>query len=142
MRQSKRTAADTYQARFEGARWAVAMREVDWRQFCSLPNAANDRLTVVLDHFCAHGEGDLPRSAFSWMSASASDPKDVRCGAFEARGVVIHGRRASSDARNIFFVTRITVDQPPDVQPRRRKRASDPRQGALPFNKTDKGERT
>jgi hypothetical protein len=118
-------------ARFSGARWTVAMCDKDWREFCAVSAEANFRLTVVLERFCDHGEDNLPNGALRWMTPDSNRLPAAVTGAFEARGVVLHGRRAPSGSGETFFVTQIVVDPPapPPAPPRRRNR--DDRQGFL-----------
>jgi hypothetical protein len=142
LRHPRRAAAEIPLARFEGARWNVAMCESDWRIFCErISSAANERLTVVLEHFCAAGEDDLPGGSLRWMTPLPSDPPGVAMGAFEARGVVLHGRKAVSGGRDTFFVTQIVVDQPQPTRPSGRRRNSDERQGFLPLRQPGEGDK-
>ena len=134
MRRATRTLADTYQARFSGTRWTIALRGEDWKRFCALPLAVNSRLTAILEHFCEHGDSDLPRGSFAWLARTASDPPDVMQGAFEAHRVVIYGRRATAGSENSFFVTEVVADLPADpaCSPKPRGKTN-PRQGRLPL---------
>lgn len=133
MRQPRRAAAEIPQTRFTGAVWTVAMCDRDWGEFCALPLEANLRLTVLLEHFCASGEDNLPTSALRWMTPDEADPQSQNAGAFEAKGVVLHGRKASGSTGPAFFVTRIIVDPPPVAPLPRRKRNNDDRQEFLPL---------
>ena len=131
MRQSRRAAAEIPQARFSGALWTVAMCDKDWQEFCAVPSEANERLTVVLEHFCEFGEELLPGASLRWLTADAGDPPSADLGAFEARGVVLRGRRAPTGGGWTFFVTQVAVDPPPAAPSGRRKRNTDDRQGFL-----------
>lgn len=129
--------AEIPQARFTGPRWTVAMCDKDWQEFCALPPEANERLTVVLEHFCEFGEEHLPGSSLRWLTADAGDPPSADVGAFEALGVVLRGRRASTGGAWTFFVTQVAVDPPPATPPDRRRRNTDDRQGFLPLPAAD-----
>lgn len=141
MRQPKRKAAEIPLARFEGPRWAVAMCEGDWVRFGDdVPSEANERLTVIFEHLCRYGEDHLPKGVLRWMTPRVGDHAGVVTGAFESRGVVVHGRRSVVEGRATFFVTGIVVD-PPAVEPeqgrgrgRGRARGQDGRQGLLPLD--------
>ncbi len=107
------------------------MRGPDWDVFTeTICLAARLRMTVVMEHFCDHGEQDLPRGAFRWLSKSEGILDAVREGAFEAHGVVLRGR--ASD--RVFFVASIEIDvatPPPNIRPTRP--LNDPRQPSLPL---------
>lgn len=135
MRQPRRVAAQLPLARFTGTRWIVAMCEADWSIFrYEVAPEANERLTAVLESFGENGEGDLPRGSFRWFARAADDPVGVELGAFEALGVVLHGRRSVIDGRDAFFVTRIVDDGPPPARPKRKRRDHDDRQSNLPLD--------
>jgi len=108
------------------------MRDAEWNNFAAIGcPTARARLIVMLEHFCDHGERDLPAGAFHWLPRSAQVPGAARQGAFEARGVVVRGH--ASD--RIFFVTSISID-PGDLPPTPRGRVvqTDARQGQLPLS--------
>ncbi|MBB3693539.1 hypothetical protein [Sphingomonas sp. BK580] len=106
-------------ARVEGRRWAVAMRDAEWERFgTAICAAARLRLTAVMEHFCDHGERDLPRGAFRWLTASGRPRGAAREGAFEARGTVLRGHATD----RVFFVTEIAVDPTVPAPPGRRRR--------------------
>jgi hypothetical protein len=116
------------------------MDEHHWQLFSrKIPAEANERLTVVLESFCESGSDDLPRACFRWFARADRDPAGVQMGAFEARGVVLQGRRAFIDGHNAFFITKITVDAEPQDNRRRRRRLSDDRQQDLPFEQPTRG---
>ena len=118
----------------------VAMCEHDWNIFQQQISAeANERLTVVLESFCEYGDVDLPPSCFRWFMPTDDDPVGVEMGAFEAKGVVLHGRRAVNTGGDAFFVTKITLDAQLPPNGGRRGRARDDRQRDLPFEQTDAG---
>jgi hypothetical protein len=134
MRQPKQLAAKLPLARFIGTRWIVAMCETDWSKFRhGIASEANERLTVVLESFSEDGEAELPRGSFRWFARTSSDPVGVEMGAFEARGVVLQGRRAVIDGRDAFFVTNIVNDAPPPLPAKRKRRERDDRQAVLPL---------
>lgn len=135
MRRPRRAAAELPRARFLGRRWIVAMCEHEWSVFQhAIAPGANERLTAILDSFCEDGEADVPPSAFRWFAPADGDPIGVEIGAFEAKGVVLQGRRACVEGRDAFFVTSISVDaQPPQPEGRRSRRVPDERQRLLPL---------
>ena len=134
MGQVKRAAAKLPLARFQGERWTVAMCEPDWSKFCGgITTDACLRLTAVLESFCADGEADLPPGCFHWFARGQDDPAGVDQGAFEARGVVLIGRRAVIDGKETFFVTKVVDDSTPPAHTRRKPRQLDQRQRQLPF---------
>lgn len=95
-------------------------------------------------HFCEIGHADLPPGLFSWSKVASPGAERTVVGAFEARGVVVRGRRAVLDRRDAFFVTGIEVD-PPTSGPRARPRpkGADDKQGRLALTEPPiKGERT
>jgi hypothetical protein len=141
MRQPRLAEAEIPKARFVGALWTVAMCEKDWQDFCAAPSNANERLTVVLEHFCEHGADNLPGASLRWLTPVAGDPASAHQGAFEARGVVLRGRRAPNGAGGMFFVTEIVVDAPPAGPTTRHRRNADDRQGFLPLGSVGDGER-
>jgi hypothetical protein len=137
-RQQGRVAADFPQVRFSGPRWDVLMCESEWKRFYQeVDRSAYARLTAILEFFCENGPDDLPKGAFRWFMRPSNDEQpDVVYGAFEARGVVLQGRRAVMDSRERFFINSINED-PPDIpnQDRRlRTKLVDPRQSSLQFN--------
>lgn len=108
------------------------MRDAEWNDFVAIGcPTTRARLIVMLEHFCDHGERDLPGGAFHWLPRSAQIPGAARQGTFEVRGVVVRGH--ASD--RIFFVTSIAAD-PAAPLPARRGRAAqaDTRQGQLPLS--------
>lgn len=109
------------------------MREADWQTFrYGLPGLASERLTAILESFVETGEGDLPGNSFRWFTPGRDEPAGVRSGAFEAHGVVLHGRRAAIGGLNAFFVQKITID---DAEKASRKlRKIDERQVQLPLD--------
>jgi hypothetical protein len=116
------------------------MRGKDWKKFCALPAITFSRLTAILEHFCDHGEADIPRATFSWFTRTAADPPGTLHGAFEARGVVLNGRRAPHVSGHCFYVTEISVD-PTSAETSASKRVRiDRRQGRLPLYDEPKGE--
>jgi hypothetical protein len=132
----RRRNAELPTERFIGPRWMIAMWEAEWSVFQNaIEPEANERLTVILESFCEEGDSGFPRGRFRWFAPSVNDPPGVEIGAFEARGVVIHGRRAFSNGRDAFFVTKITIDTQPTPARGRRSRISDERQCDLPFDK-------
>lgn len=133
MRQSRRAVAEIPQARFSGALWTVAVCDKDWQDFCAVPSEANERLTVVLEHFCEFGEINFPGATLRWLTPDAGDVPGAQHGAFEAHGVVVRGRRAPNGSAHTFFVTQVTVDPPPPVPVKRKRGNIDERQGFLPL---------
>lgn len=122
--------------RFVGPRWMIAMCDAEWSVFQNeIEPETNERLTATLESFCEDGDSDFPRGRFRWFAPSVTDPPGVEIGAFEVRGVVLHGRRAVCNGRDAFFVTKITIDSQPVPTRGRRSRASDERQSNLPFDK-------
>jgi hypothetical protein len=114
----------------------IAMCEAEWSIFqYGIEPEANDLLTVIMETFCEEGDFDFPRGRFRWFARATDDPRGVDVGAFEARGVVLEGRRAFINGRDAFFVTKITIDTPPVPRRGRRYRTSDVRQRNLPFDK-------
>ena len=139
MRQPRRTAAEIPQARFAGARWTVAMCNKVWPRFCDVPTKANLRLSAILEQFCEHGDANCPPGWFRRVPPDSCDAPGAELAAFEACGVVLHGRLASVGLGGTFFVTRVTVDATPDGPLRRRGRAPDERQGQLPLRPGENG---
>lgn len=138
-RRKVRIAAEMPLARIIGSRWDVAICETEWATFLHIIDPkARDRLLVVLDHFCDHGDANLPRLAFRWLANDMEKTGAARQGAFEARGVVVRGRAAPSGKRPTFFVTSIEQDPPatPMGPKSRRARSSDGRQSRLPLTFT------
>lgn len=130
----RRCNAELPTGRFVGPRWMIAMCESEWNIFRNeIPPEANERLTVILESFCQDGASDLPRGCFRWFGPAVGDPAGVEIGAFEARGVVLRGRRAFSNGRDAFFVTKITIDAQPPSKRGGRRRTRDERQSDLPF---------
>jgi len=135
MRQPRRVAAELPLARFTGARWIVAMCETDWGKFrYEIAPETNERLTAILESFSEDGEADLPRGSFRWFARAPHDPIGVEMGAFEARGVVLHGRRAVIDGRDAFFITGVVDDAPSPGPAKRKRRERDERQTLLPLD--------
>lgn len=131
-RRTGRVAAELPQPRFNGACWVVVMCEQEWVRFKSgISYQAYFRLTASLEKFCEDGPDDLPRRSFRWLSSYGRDPGAARQGAFEAHGVVLHGRHGVTEGRDTFFVTDIVEDpldgRPPSLPPT-------DRQHRLPFN--------
>lgn len=125
--------------RVTGRRWSVAMRDAEWNEVVGIAcPTARARLIVMLEHFCDHGERDLPANCFNWQSRGAQKPGTARQGAFEARGVVLRGH--ASD--RVFFATSVEVDPAAPAAPRRGRRGQDDdRQGQLPLARiTPQGE--
>jgi hypothetical protein len=118
------------------------MCEDEWSVFQNqiLPEA-NERLTVIFESFCEDGPTDLPESCFRWFAPSHDDPPGVEIGAFEAKGVVLLGRRALINGRDAFFVTKLTVDPQPQPKRGRPPKGTDYRQRDLPFEQTNPGGR-
>lgn len=132
-----RNVAEMPLARIDGRRWAVAMCETEWVLFVQgIAAPARNRLRAILEHFCQHGEDDLPRGCFRWLSSSTQIPGAAVLGTFEAHGVVLRGRAARIDERAMFYVTAIDVDPSPEPsgqRPKRSRKRNDPRQERLPF---------
>jgi hypothetical protein len=118
-------------ARIVGRRWTVAMRDADWERFSTgTCTSARLRLTVVLERFCDHGERDLPRGAFRWLSSPDRPKGAAREGAFEARGTVLRGHATE----RVFFVTEVGIDPvAPAPASRGRGKRDDPAQRQLPL---------
>lgn len=118
-------------ARIVGRRWTVAMRDAEWERFAAdTCTQARLRLTVVMERFCDHGERDLPRSAFRWLSSPERPRGASREGAFEARGTVLRGHATE----RVFFVTDVGIDPvAPPPAPRGRRKSVDSGQRQLPL---------
>lgn len=126
-RHDRRNAAMLPTTRFSGRRWSVAMRDPDWDRFVERPcRDARMRLTVVLERFCDHGERDLPRGAFRWLTPSERSGGASREATFEAWGTVL--RCHATD--RVMFVDAIGIDPPPEPSRRgaARRGGSDQRQ--------------
>lgn len=109
------------------------MGETEWVLFCSgIGLDARTRLLAVFEHFCDHGEADLPGRTFGWLSQRGEAQSASRQGAFEAHGVVVRGRAAEAGKERVFFVNEISVDPAPPTA-RRSRRTDDRRQARLPF---------
>lgn len=122
-------------ARFSGERWVVAMNETDWLTFCALPAAANCRLALMFEHFCRHGDGDLPKACVRWMTPAANAASLRNMGAFEAYGVIVQGRRVAQGSPGTFHVTDIFSESFKPPAHRARQTRSDDRQAPLPFKR-------
>lgn len=136
-RREQRAAAEMSLARIIGRRWGVAMCETEWTKFSDgICLDAKVRLLAFFDHFCDHGEVNLPRGAFRWLSSAEEAPGTARQGAFEARGVVVRGRAAPAGKQRMFFVTSIDLDPPAPAGPPKKQRghAQDACQARLPLN--------
>lgn len=128
--------------RFEGLFWDVAMCSREWAALEGVGIDANTRLVALLRHFCSKGDDALPGRAMRWMSRSA-DPTAPLSGAFEAHGVVLHGRRGVLSGRDTFVVTEIIIDPPGETTrpPRVSRRSPEDVQGRLPLHIHHTGER-
>ena len=126
-------------ARFTGARWVIVMDDEQWRFFShDVPAAANERLTVLLEHLAEHGEGRLPRPGLRWLGQAVAENRGA---SIEARGCVLSGRVSVVEGRTHFFISQITLDDPEPApsRPTRRKRNFDDRQGAFTFDHSKSG---
>lgn len=137
MRQPRRAEAEIPRTRFTGALWAIAMCEKDWQDFCAAPSDATDRLSAVFEHFCEYGGDNLPGTTLRWLTPTPNDPTSENQGAFEAKGVVVRGRRVQNAACGTFIVKQIVVDRQPPVAPLRGRRGKDDGQGVLPLGPVD-----
>lgn len=137
MRQPRRAEAEIPRPRFTGALWTVAMCEKNWQDFCAAPSDAIDRLSAVFEHFCEYGGDNLPGTTLRWLTPTPNDPASENQGAFEAKGVVVRGRRLLNAAGGTFIAKQIVVDRQPPVPPLRGRRVKDARQGVLPLGPVD-----
>lgn len=125
-------------ARFSGPCWVVVMDDDLWDRFrTAVPTAANERMTIKLEHLAAFGETDMPRPRLRWEQ-DAADPGGA-IAYIEARGTVLRGTVSTVDGRRHLFVRSIAVD-PAEERPttgRRRGRPPDERQGRLKLRDED-----
>ena len=107
------------------------MRDAEWDGLCAAGCAsARSRLCSALEHFCDHGDRDLPPSCFRWLSRADRSPGAARQGSFEARGVVLRGHATD----RVFFVTAVEIDAAQPPRPSRPRRSNaDPAQRQLPL---------
>lgn len=98
------------------------MREGEWDLFCDIGNRdAKDRLTALMQHFCACGDANLPEKAFYRISG-ASEPPLAYMFAFQAFGIEIRGRKALVGSKRTFFVVEVAGENPaPDRSSRTRR---------------------
>ncbi|MEH3036189.1 MAG: hypothetical protein PGN23_06815 [Sphingomonas adhaesiva] len=109
-----------------------------WDRFRTLvPAAANERLTVKLEHLAQRGEADMPRPRLRWDQASVEPGGAVA--SLEARGTVIRGTVSTIEGRRHLFVRSIAVDPAEErpATPRRRGKPPDERQGRLKLRDED-----
>ena len=129
-RRDVRPRAGMAATRVTGRRWSIAMRDAEWDLFGSdACAAARDRLLVVLESFCDHGDRKLPGSCFRWLTRSSRGRETARHGSFQAYGVALRGHATD----RVFFVTSIEIDPAPPL-PARRTRRGEPDQRQLPLS--------
>jgi hypothetical protein len=115
------------------------MTDAIWDQFSLIPPAANIRLTVALESLAKRGDENVPGRGFRWVGKSS--PPSPQLIEMEAHGVVLTGHASLIEGRQQFFVTEIIVDELEEQvsPPKRRRQASDDRQGKFKFERPSVG---